>query len=44
MVAKCDYVDGVVKALESRGKGKLDMIEIRQVRGEGSNVWKVWEV
>ena len=29
MVSKVDFVDSVVRALDSRGKGKLDMIEIR---------------
>ena len=31
MVSKADFLDGVVRALDSRGKGKLDMIEIRHL-------------
>ena len=30
MVSKADYVDRLFSALDSRGKGKLDMIEIRK--------------
>jgi hypothetical protein len=37
MVARSDYVEGVARALDSRGKGKLDMVEIRKV--SGSRCW-----
>ena len=31
VVSKADYVDRLFSALDSRGKGKLDMIEIRKL-------------
>jgi hypothetical protein len=39
MVEKADFVEHLWKTLDSRGKGKLDMIEIRQVRG--GRGWRV---